>query len=237
MSAQTFAKLLSSEAELSSYLKYVRTRPPAPPIPPSHSKYSTGPFRETSHKERKPSSLVRPYVEEYLRLIKEAMGVENYSGRKIITRMLQYLEEFPSMGYLVEVINSFGKEKKKLCTSEPAIMLHAHDEMVPLFQKVIEKVESLKKEAESKKLMELGQRIVHLQRLVQTTQKHPLAEDSPLQLMEPERVEKYLVMEENISRAEQNYGKFSQCFHKNQEVFSNINKVYQSIGKNIHQPN
>ena len=99
------------------------------------------------------------------------------------------------MGYLVEVVNSFGKEKKKLCTNEGFILSHANDDMLPLFQKVIEKVESLKKEAESKKLMELGQRIAHLQKLVVTTQKQPLAEDSLLQLMEPERVEKYLVME------------------------------------------
>jgi len=38
-------------------------------------------------------------------------------------------------------------------------------------------------------------------------------------------------MEENIDRAEKNYGRFSQSMHKNQEVFANINRVYQQISK------
>jgi hypothetical protein len=63
-------------------------------------------------------------------------------------------------------------------------MLQANDEMVPLFQKVIEKVESLKKEAESKKLMELGQRIAHLQKMVEGTKKQILSQDSPLCTLE-----------------------------------------------------
>lgn len=84
--------------------------------------------------------MVRPYVEEYLKLVKEAATLESYSGRKIIRRLIQYLEEFPTMGFLVEVVNSFGREKKKLCMSEAAVMSQANDEMIPLFQKVIEKV-------------------------------------------------------------------------------------------------
>lgn len=38
--------------------------------------------------------------------------------------------------------------------------------MVPLFQKIIEKIKLLKKESESKKLMELGHRIEHLQDII-----------------------------------------------------------------------
>ena len=55
-------------------------------------------------------------------MVREATSLENYSGRKIITKLLQYLEEFPTMGILVETINSFGKERKKLCLSEPVII-------------------------------------------------------------------------------------------------------------------
>ena len=32
-------------------------------------------------------------------------------------KLIQYLEEFPTMNFLVETVNSFGKEKKKLCLS------------------------------------------------------------------------------------------------------------------------
>lgn len=38
-------------------------------------------------------------------------------------------------------------------------------------------------------------------------------------------------MEENIAKAEKSYGKFSPNFHKNQEIFSNINKVYSQINR------
>ena len=84
------------------------------------------------------------------------------------------------MNFLVETVNSFGKEKKKLCLSEIHIINEANDEMVPLFQKVIERVELLKKESESKKLMELGQRIAHLNRMVEGMRKHVVSKDSPL---------------------------------------------------------
>lgn len=46
-----------------------------------------------------------------------------------------------------------------------------------------------------------------------------------------DRVEKYLLMEDNINKAEKNYGKFSQNVSKNRQVFSNINKVYLQIKK------
>ena len=49
--------------------------------------------------------------------MKEANNLESYAGRKIIMKLIQYLEEFPSMSFLVETVNSFGKEKKKLCLS------------------------------------------------------------------------------------------------------------------------
>lgn len=87
------------------------------------------------------------------------------------------------MGFLVEVVNSFGREKKRLSMSEAAVMAQANDEMIPLFQKVIEKVEALKKETESKKLMELGQRIAHLQKMVEGTKKQVVSQDSPLRTL------------------------------------------------------
>lgn len=52
--------------------------------------------------------------------------------------------------------------------------------MIPLFQKIIERVELLKKDAESKKLMELGQRIAHLHKMVDGMKKPPIVTESPL---------------------------------------------------------
>jgi uncharacterized protein YggU (UPF0235/DUF167 family) len=98
------------------------------------------------------------------------------------------------MSFLVEVVNSFGRERKKLFMSEHMVMGQANDEMIPLFQKVIEKVEFLKKEAESKKLMELGQRIAHLQKMVEGSRKQVISQESPLRTLEQERVDKYLIM-------------------------------------------
>lgn len=60
--------------------------------------------------------------------------------------------------------------------------------MIPLLQKIIERVELLKKEAESKKLMELGQRISHLNKMVEGMKKPPIITDSPLRELEQERV-------------------------------------------------
>lgn len=50
--------------------------------------------------------------------------------------------------------------------------------MVPLFQKIIERIELLKKEAESKKLMELGHRIEHLQFMINGAKNHVVNADS-----------------------------------------------------------
>lgn len=44
------------------------------------------------------------------------------------------------MSFLVEVVNSFGRERKKLFMTESSVMGQANDEMIPLFQKIIEKV-------------------------------------------------------------------------------------------------
>lgn len=38
-----------------------------------------------------------------------------------------------------------------------------------------------------------------------------------------------MLMEENITKAEKNFGDFSENFVKNKEVFSNLNKVYMKI--------
>ena len=99
------------------------------------------------------------YVDRYLRLLRDVSLLENYATKKIFKKILQFLEEFPSMTFLYEVINSFGKDQKKLSLNEAAILSQATDEMIPLFQKIIEKIESLKKDSESKKLLELGHRI------------------------------------------------------------------------------
>lgn len=42
--------------------------------------------------------------------------------------------------------------------------------------------------------MELGQRIAHLQKMVEGTKKHAISQDSPLRALEQERVDKYLIM-------------------------------------------
>lgn len=68
------------------------------------------------------------------------MCLENYATKKIFKKVLQFLEEFPTMNFLYEVINSFGKNQKKLSLNETMIMLQATDEMIPLFQKIIEKI-------------------------------------------------------------------------------------------------
>lgn len=95
-------------------------------MPLSLPKHSSLQVRD-AQRERRSAGLVKPYVEEYLKLVKEAATLESYSGRKIIRRLIQYLEEFPTMGFLVEVVNSFGREKKKLCMSESAVMSQAND--------------------------------------------------------------------------------------------------------------
>ena len=102
------------------------------------------------------------------------------------------------------------------------IMSQANDEMIPLFQKIIEKIEALKREFESKKLLELGHRIEHLQDLVKKS-KNIITSDPEFRKIfktyEVDRVEKYLIMEENIVKAEKKFGNFSQNFIKTAKYF------------------
>ena len=44
------------------------------------------------------------------------------------------------MTFLYEVINSFGKDQKKLSLNEAVILGQATDEMILLFQKIIERI-------------------------------------------------------------------------------------------------
>ena len=108
------------------------------------------------------------------------------------------------MAFLIEVTNSFGKEKKKLCLNQNAIIGLVNDDMIPLFEKIIEKIESLKRESESKKLMELGHRIEHLQILIDSTKDKVKKSDENQKIFrtfESDRIEKYLLMEDNINKA------------------------------------
>ncbi len=80
--------------------------------------------------------------------------------------------------------------------------------------------------------MELGHRIEHLQILIDSTKDKVKKSDENQKIFrtfESDRIEKYLLMEDNINKAEKNYGKFSQNLSKNREIFSNINKVYLQI--------
>lgn len=80
--------------------------------------------------------------------------------------------------------------------------------------------------------MELGHRIEHLQILIDSTKFKVKKNDENQKIFrtfESDRIEKYLLMEDNINKAEKNYGKFSENLSKNREVFSNINKVYLQI--------
>lgn len=73
ISNAVYARLVENEAELTSYLKYIRHRPQAPRVPLSLPKH-TAMVREAV-RERKAAAEVRPYVEEYLRLVKEATSL------------------------------------------------------------------------------------------------------------------------------------------------------------------
>ena len=176
---------------------------------------------------------VGEYVIKYLRLLREVNQLQNYATKKIVKKTLQFLEQFPSMNFLYEVINSFGKDQKKLSENEAVILSQATDDMIPLFQKIIERIQSLKKESESKKLLELGHRIEHLQDMIICSKDQTVIKDPEIlkifKTYEAERVEKYLIMEDNITKAEKRFGSFSQHFIKNREVFSNLNRVYQDI--------
>lgn len=137
------------------------------------------------------------------------------------------------MSFLYQVISAFGKVQKKLTMNESLIIAQATDEMIPLFEKINEKIEFLKKQSESKKLMELGHRIQHLQDIIKESRANFSITDPEIakifKKFEPDRVEKYLMMEDSISKAEKRFGKFSANFIKNREVFSNLNRVYEDI--------
>ena len=71
ISSAVYARLVENEAELTSYLKYIRHKPQAPRVPLSLPKHSTLQVRD-AQRERRSAGLVSPYVEEYLKLVKEA---------------------------------------------------------------------------------------------------------------------------------------------------------------------
>jgi len=80
-----------------------------------------------------------------MKILKEVNNLESYATKKIFKSTIHFLEEFPTMSFLYEVINAFGKVEKKLEMNESVILNEATDDMIPLFQKIIEKIESLKK--------------------------------------------------------------------------------------------
>ncbi len=79
--------------------------------------------------------------------------MENYMSKKIIRKIILFLNEYPYISFLCETQNNFGKEKKKICLNEKYIMSMSHDKMIPLFEKLNEKIDSLKSDAEQKKIM------------------------------------------------------------------------------------
>lgn len=95
---------------------------------------------------------VAHYVHQYVRVLKELNTLESYEVKKIHKIIIHFLEEIPTMSFLYEVQTAFGKVEKKLCLNEAFILGDSTNDMIPLYQKVIEKMETLKKEAESKKL-------------------------------------------------------------------------------------
>ena len=73
ISGAVYSRLVENEAELTSYLKYIRYRPHAPRVPLSLPKHPSQ-VREVI-RERRVAFEVRPYVEEYLKLVKEATSL------------------------------------------------------------------------------------------------------------------------------------------------------------------
>lgn len=57
---------------------------------------------------------VGEYVQLYLSMLKEVSALDNYATKKIFKSILHFLEEFPTMNFLYEVISAFGKVQKKL---------------------------------------------------------------------------------------------------------------------------
>lgn len=47
-------------------------------------------------------------------MLKEVSMLDNYATKKIYKSILHFLEEFPTMSFLYEVISAFGKVQKKL---------------------------------------------------------------------------------------------------------------------------
>lgn len=70
-------------------------------------------------------------------MLRDVNAMDTYATKKIFKSILQFLEEFPTMNFLYEVISAFGKVQKKLTLNEAALMIEATDEMIPLFQKII----------------------------------------------------------------------------------------------------
>jgi hypothetical protein len=54
--------------------------------------------------------------------LKEVSSLDNYATKKIFKSILHFLEEFPTMNFLYEVISAFGKVQKKLSMNEAAIL-------------------------------------------------------------------------------------------------------------------
>ncbi len=69
-----YSQLLENEAELTSYLKYIRHRPQPNKIPLSIPKHLIAHNKEPP-KERKNNNQVKPYIEEYLKLVREAANL------------------------------------------------------------------------------------------------------------------------------------------------------------------
>lgn len=69
--------------------------------------------------------------------------------------------------------------------------------------------------------------------MISSSKDHSCIKDPEVMKMfktyEADRVEKYLIMEDSIMKAEKRFGNFSQNFIKNREIFSNLNRVYQDI--------
>lgn len=86
-----YDRLAENEAELTSYLKYIRKVP-------QPSKVQIATHKKTPYlpkdrvKEKKILGNVKPYVDDYLKIIKEAGGLQSNSGRKIIRKLILYLE-------------------------------------------------------------------------------------------------------------------------------------------------
>ena len=136
--SQHYHQIADNQKELGDYLHYIRHQKPPTKIKityPHFDKFQSKDLRIVQPKSN--SSEVVVYVEKYMRLLKDVSLLESYATKKIFKKTLQFLEQFPSMTFLYEVINSFGKDQKKLSLNQSAIMAQATDEMVPLFQKII----------------------------------------------------------------------------------------------------